>query len=129
MAIPDLTNLTLVQIITTLLFFAAIDTGFAYIVALTSGPFPGTFNAAYALDFLRTHVLKVGVPIALLALVGHGISVGGSELVPAIPACTLLATGSLGIYILATIASLRDTWGDKAVSPTPTAAVAPVQEQ
>lgn len=125
MELPDLTNLTLVQIISTLVFFAFIDTAFAYIVAISNKD----FNAAYALDFLRTHVLKVGVPILGLAVVGNGISIGGEELVPAIPACTVLAIGSLGIYIIATIASLRDTWSDKAVSPTPTAAVAPVQEQ
>lgn len=129
MELPDLTNLSLVQIVSTLVFFAAIDTVFAYIVALSTGPFPGTFNAAYALDFLRTHVLKIGVPILGLAIVGNGISIGGSELVPAVPACTLLATASLGLYILATVASLRDTWSDKAVTPTSTTAIAPVQEQ
>lgn len=125
MELPDLTNLSLVQIVSTLLFFAAVDTIFAFVVALTSGPFPGTFNAAYALDFLRTHVLKIGVPILGLAIVGNGID----GYVPAIPACTVMAIGALGLYILATVASLRDTWGDKAVTPTSTTAIAPVQEQ
>lgn len=120
MELPDLTSLSLVQIISTLLFFAAIDTVFAYVVAIANG----SFNAAYALDFLRTHVLKAGVPIALLALVGHGVE----GFVPAIPAANLVAIGSLGVYILATIASIKDTWSDKAVAPTPSTAVAPVVE-
>ncbi len=123
MELPDLQHLTLAQVIATLLFFAGIDTVFAYVVALTSGPFPGSFNAAYALDFLRTHIIKVGVPIALLAIVGTGVPQAG---IPAIPPAFAFALGSLGIYVLTVVASVRDTWADKAASPTATSAIAPV---
>ena len=85
----------------------------------------GNFNAAYALDFLRTHVLKVGVPIALLAVVGNGVPQAG---IPPVPFAALAATGSLAVYALATIASIKDTFDDKAPAPTPTTAVAPVVE-
>lgn len=121
MELPDFTNLPLVAVISSLLFFAFIDTVFAYIVAAANK----TFNAAYALDFLRTHILKVGAPIVLLALIGHGVAAVG---IPAIPPAGLLATGSLGIYALSVIMSVKDTWADKAIAPTPTTAIAPVVE-
>ena len=125
MELPDLQNLTLAQVIVTLLFFAAIDTGFAYIVALTAGPFPGNFNAAYALDFLTTHVIRKGVPIAVMAIIGTGVEPAG---IPAVPPAFAFAILSLGIYILSVIASVRDTWADKAAAPTATSAIPPVTE-
>lgn len=117
----DFTGLPLQAVIASLLFFAVIDTGAAYLVAVMNK----NFNAAYALDFLRTHVLKVGAPIALLAIIGHGVPQAG---VPPIPAAAAAATLSLGIYALATLASIKDTFGDKAVSPTPSTGIAPVTE-
>jgi hypothetical protein len=121
--VPDIdyTGLPLVAVISTLLFFAVIDTAVAYGVALMNG----NFNAAYALDFLRTHILKVGAPIALLAIVGHGVP---QAQIPPIPFAALAATGGLAIYALTTIASIRDSFEDKAVSPTATSAIAPVVE-
>jgi len=119
--IPDLTNLNLVQVISTLLFFAAIDTLAAYAVALINK----TFTAAYALDFLRTHILKVGVPITLFALAGNGIPGLG---IPPVPAASLVATGSLAVYAAVTLVSIKDTFADKAAPPTETTAVAPVTE-
>jgi len=117
----DFTGLPLTAVIATLLFFAVLDTAAAYVVALMNG----NFTAAYALDFLRTHVLKVGTPIALLAIIGEGVPQAG---IPPIPAAALAASGSLAIYALATIASIKDTFGDRAAAPTPTTAVAPVVE-
>jgi hypothetical protein len=121
MTLPDLTNLTLAQLIATLLFFATIDTVFAYIVAAANG----NFQAAYALDFLRTHVLKAGVPIALLAIIGTGVPQAG---IPAVPPAFAFAVASLGIYALTVIASVRDTWADKAQAPTATSAISPTVE-
>ena len=106
----DFTNLSLVGVVSTLLFFAVIDTAAAYLVALKDK----NFSAEYALDFLRTHVLKVGVPITLLAIIGHGVPALG---IPAIPSAGITATASLGVYALATIASIKDTWADEAVVP------------
>ena len=121
MELPDLSNLTLVQLISTLLFFAVIDTASAYVIAAVNG----NFQAAYALDFLRTHILKVGAPIVLLAVVGTGIPEIG---VPAIPAAFLAAVASLAIYVGVTIKSIMDSWADKAIAPTATVNVAPVVE-
>jgi len=117
----DFTGLGLQETIATLLFFAAVDTIAAYAVAVMNK----NFNAAYALDFLRTHVLKIGAPIALLAVIGHGVPQAG---IPPIPVAAIAATGSLLVYALATIASVKDTFGDHAVSPTPSTSVAPVTE-
>lgn len=120
MDLPDLTNLTIVELLATLLFFTFLDTAAAYVVAFMNG----NFTAAYALDFLRTHILKAGGPIALLAIVGHGIP----GFVPAIPAAGAFAVASLGVYILVTVASIKDTFGDKGIPPTPSTNVAPVVE-
>jgi hypothetical protein len=117
----DFTNLSLQAVISTLLFFAAIDTASAWVIALMGG----NFTAAYALDFLRTHILKIGTPIALLALVGHGIP---ALAIPAIPPAGLAATASLAVYALTTIVSIKDTFADKAVSPTSTTNISPVVE-
>lgn len=106
----DFTNLPLQGVIATLIFFAAIDTVAAYVTAVINK----TFDAAYALDFLTSHIAKIGVPIALLAIVGNGVHAVG---IPPVPFAGLAATGSLAIYALTTIASIRDTFGDKAVVP------------
>jgi hypothetical protein len=121
MEIPDLTNLPLTAVIATLIFFAAIDTLVAYGVAVMNG----NFVAAYALDFLRTHILKVGAPIVLMALIGHGFEAAG---IPAIPAAGVAASVSLGIYILTVLASVKDSWDDKAIPPTTTTNISPVVE-
>jgi hypothetical protein len=117
MTLPDLQNLTLVQVVSTLLFFAAIDTISAYAIAFANG----NFQTAYALDFLRTHVLKVGAPIVLLAVIGTGVPAAG-------PAAFGVSIGSLIVYIGVTIASIKDSWTDKAVAPTATVNVSPVVE-
>lgn len=121
MELPDLQSLTLVQVISTLLFFAFIDTASSMLIAASNG----NFSSAYALDFLRTHILKVGVPIVLLAIVGTGVPQAG---IPAIPAAFAAALASLLVYIGVTVASIKDSWDDKAVPPTPSANIAPVVE-
>jgi len=120
MELPDLTNLTLAQVISTLLFFAFIDTVSAFGIAIVNG----NFQAAYALDFLRTHIIKVAIPIVLLALVGHGVD----PFVPAIPAAFAASVGSLVLYIGVTLVSIKDSWGDQAIPPTTTTNIAPVSD-
>lgn len=121
MEIPDFTNLSLQAVIATLLFFAAIDTVSAWVIALMNG----NFTSAYALDFLRTHILKIGTPITLLAVVGHGIPALG---IPPVAPAGIAATAALAVYALTTIVSIKDTWGDKAISPTATTNISPVVE-
>ena len=121
MQLPDLSQLTLVQVISTLLFFAVIDTASAFAIAIANG----NFQTAYALDFLRTHILKVGAPIVLLAIIGTGVPAAG---IPAIPAAFAVSIASLIAYIGVTVVSIKDSWTDKAVAPTATVNVAPVVE-
>lgn len=106
----DFTNLPLQSVIATLLFFAVIDTACAYLVAVVNK----NFNFEYALDFLTSHIAKVAVPIALMAIVGHGIPAVG---IPAIPAAGIAAAASLAVYALTTIASIKGSFDDKAVVP------------
>ncbi len=120
MELPDFTNLPLIELVSTFLFFAALDTGVAYVVAITNG----NFTPAYALDFLRTHILKVGTPIVGLAIVEHGVS----GFVPAIPGAGLAAAAALAIYALTTIVSIKDSFADKAIPPTTTTNISPVTE-
>jgi hypothetical protein len=121
MEIPDFTNLNLTAVISTLLFFAAIDTASAWVIALMNG----NFTSAYALDFLRTHILKIGTPIALLAIVGHGVPPLG---VPAVAPAGIAATAALAVYALTTIVSIKDSFGDKAIAPTATTNISPIVE-
>lgn len=121
MELPDFTNLPLAGLVGTLLFFALIDTGFAYVMAIVNG----NFTSAYALDFLRTHVLKIGAPIFGLALVGHGVPALG---IPPIPPAGVAAGASLAVYALTTIVSIKDSFTDKAVPPTTTTNISPVVE-
>lgn len=118
MQLPDLSQLTLAQIVATFLFFAFLDTAAAVIVAVINH----NFVAAYLTDFLTSHVLKIGAPILGMALVGHGVP----GVVPAIPFATLAATAGLATYILATIASIKGTFEDKAIAPTTSTNVPPV---
>ncbi len=106
----DYTGIGLVATISTLLFIALIDTGFAWVVALANH----NFDAHYALDFLTSHVLKIGAPIAASALLGAGIPQLG---IPPIPMAAGFATVSLAAYAIMTLASIRDTNKDKAVVP------------
>lgn len=110
MTLPDLSALTLVQLVSVFIFFTAIDTGFAWITAAANG----TFDAAYALDFLRSHIATKGAPILGMAIIGAGIPQLG---IPSIPVAFAAAVAALGVYILQVIASVRGTAADKAVVP------------
>jgi len=102
----DFANLTLLQLVSTLLFFATVDTATTVALAIING----NFRPERALDYLRTHVLKVGTPILGLGVVGHGVPAFG---IPAIPGAGLAASVSLVVYAVATIASLRSSFEDK----------------
>lgn len=102
----DFTNLSLLQLGTALLLFAALDVFVTVVLAVTRRE----FSAEYLTDYLRTHILKVATPILGLGIVGHGISFGGDILVPAIPAAGIAASLSLAAYAIATIGSLRESF-------------------
>lgn len=111
MEIPDLTNLPLLALFSYLVIVAATDTVFNIVMAFVHG----NFSAAYVADFLRTHILLRVFIIGALGILGHGVPALG---VPAIPAVALAATGSLGAYIVETVASLVE--GLKETRPVPT---------
>lgn len=108
MQVPDLSALTLGQLISTFLFFTAVDTVYAWVIALVNK----TFSVDYALDFLRTHVALKGAPILGLAILGTGVPQVG---VPAIPLAFAAAVAALGVYIVQVLASVKGTTDDKAV--------------
>ena len=110
MTLPDLSNLTLIQLISVFLFFAAVDTLSSWGIAAMNG----NFDTAYAFDFVRTHLLKVGVPIILLAVIGTGVP---SANIPATPAAFAAALAMLVGYAGVTIKSVQESWADKAVVP------------
>jgi hypothetical protein len=121
MTLPDFSNLPLLGVISTFLFFAALDTIVAYVVAFTNG----NFTSAYALDYLRTHIIKIGTPILGLAIVGHGVE---ALSIPAIPPAGAAAAASLAVYALTTIVSIKDSFADKAIPPTVSTNISPVTE-
>lgn len=113
----DLTNLSLVQLGSTLLLFAALDTGVSVVLAVIRRE----FSFSYVLDFLRTHVLKVATPILALGVVGHGIE----GFVPAIPAASLAASASLAAYAAVTLSSIYQSFQDSSPTPQTTGGVTP----
>lgn len=121
MELPDFTNLPLLGVISTFLFFATLDT----IVAVVVSTVNDNFQSAYVLDYLRTHILKIGTPILGLAIVGHGIP---ALSIPAIPPAGAAAAASLAVYALTTIVSIKESFADKAIPPTPTTNISPVTE-
>jgi hypothetical protein len=112
----DLTGLTLVGIISLAILLAAVDTGFSIVAALARGVFSG----AYVLEYLRTHIAQRVFVITALATLGNGVPFLG---LPSLPACTLAAQVTLGLYLVETIASLRST--QQGTSKPPAEAVAP----
>ena len=105
----DITNLNLVQLASTLILFAALDTGVAVVLSVIRRE----FSFAYVLDFLRTHILKVATPILALGVVGHGIE----GFVPAIPAASLAASASLAAYAAVTLSSIYQSFKDSEPVP------------
>ena len=115
MELPDLNNLTLVQVFSTLALVAAFDVLGSIALAVMQGK----FSLGAVAVWLQSHVLRRTFPIFALAVVGHGITVGADVFVPAIPPAFALALAGLAAYILETVASLRDSFAD-ASRPTDT---------
>lgn len=113
MTLPDFSTLTLVQLVSVFLFFAAVDTGSAWALAAANG----NFSTSYAFDFVRTHLLKVGVPLLALGMIGTGVPAIG---IPAIPFAFAAAVAILVGYVGVTIKSVQESWADKAVPPPET---------
>lgn len=107
---PDLTNLPLIDVVGFALLLAAIDTIVAIIIALINK----TFDGNYVTNFLVSHILKIVTPIIGLAVLGHGFPAAG---IPAVPAAALAATAALGAYLVAVIASVTNSFADKAIPP------------
>ena len=109
----DLTAITLQQLIGLTVLVTAIDVLGGIALAVIHG----TFSLAYVAVWLQSHVLPRVFPIVALALIGHGFPADGS-IVPAIPFAFGLAVAGLTAYLLETIASLRDSFGNTAKAPT-----------
>lgn len=112
MELPDLTNLTLVQIGTYALLAAAADTIFNIVLAIVHQ----NFSAAYVADFIRSHLLLRVTGILLVASFGTGVPALG---VPPIPAATLAATGALAAYVAETVWSIIQGFKDTTPVPDP----------
>lgn len=112
MTLPDLTNLTLVQVFGLLGLIALCDVATAIVASITQGK----FSLGAVAVWLQSHTLKRAFPIFALAVIGHGIPALD---VPPIGPAYLVALAGLGAYILETVASIRDSLGD-ASRPTDT---------
>jgi len=110
--IPDLTNLTFLQLGTYLVFVAAADVIFNSVLAIVHRD----FSAAYFADFIRSHLLLRVTVILLVAAFGHGIPALG---VPGIPAVSFAASAALGAYIIETVWSIRGALKDTSPEPSP----------
>jgi len=110
LTIPDLTHLTLAQVIGGALFLAALDTVSTVLLAIANR----NFSSQYVTDFLTSHVLKIVAPIALLATAGHGLPAFG---VPEVPEAFAASVAALSAYGVKTIGSLYSSWQDKGAVP------------
>ena len=110
--IPDLTNLTFLQLGTYLVLIAAADVIFNTVLAIVHG----NFSAAYVADFIRTHLLLRVTAILLVAIFGHGIPAVG---IPNIPAVNLAATAALAAYLAETVWSIKGAFTDTKPVPEP----------
>jgi len=106
----NFSDLNLTAIGASLVLLGAIDTIGSVIIAVGAK----TFNGEYLMGFLISHVQRVWFPIFALGLIGVGIP---ALSIPAIPAASLAATGALAAYAVATIASLRGSFGDQSAVP------------
>jgi len=104
MQLPDLNNLTLIQVFSTLALVAAIDV----VAAIALSIVQGKFSLGAVAIWLQSHVLRRAFPIFALAVIGAGFG----DFVPAIPPAFALALAGLAAYILETVASLRDSFAD-----------------
>lgn len=110
---PDFAHLPLQSIVGLLVILGAIDTIGSIAIAIPSG----TFSGEYVTSFLASHVGKVWFPIFGLGLLGVGIPGFG---IPAIEAASIAAGASLLAYLVATIASLKNSFDDRSVVAVPT---------
>jgi hypothetical protein len=104
MTLPDLSNLTLVQVFATLAVIAAFDVLTAIVLSIVQNK----FSLGAVAVWLQSHVIKRAFPIFALAVIGHGIG----DVVVAIPPAFVLAIAGLGAYLLETVASIRDSFAD-----------------
>ncbi len=116
---PDLTDLTLTQIFGLLAIIAAFDV----IGSMGLSIVQGKFSLGAVAVWIQSHVLKRVLPIFTLAVLGHGLDIGTTNVVPPIDPAWALALAGLAAYVAETIASLRDSFGD-ATRPTDTSAQA-----
>jgi hypothetical protein len=105
---PDFTNLTIVQVVSLCLVVAAIDIIGSIALSITQQK----FSLGAVAIWIQSHVLARVFPILALAALGHGLTLGGTEFLPAIPFCFAAALAGLGAYVLETIASIRDSFQD-----------------
>lgn len=105
MTLPDLSNLTLVQVFALLGLVAAFDVLTAIVAAIVQGK----FSLGAVAVWLQSHVLKRAFPIFALATLGHGIPALD---VPPIGPAYIVALAGLGAYILETVASIRASLDD-----------------
>lgn len=113
MELPDLTNLTLLQLGTYLVLTAAADVIFNTVLAVVHG----NFSAAYVADFVRSHLMLRVTAILLVGAFGAGVPAFN---IPAIPAASLAAAAGLAAYIVETIGSIVEAVkGDTAPVPDP----------
>lgn len=106
----DLSQLSLTAILTYAVLLAAIDVAWNVVLSFVHR----NFSLAYVADFLTSHVLVRIVPIALLAIAGHGIPALG---VPELAIATLAAAAGLAAYALETIGSLKGALSDTKPAP------------
>ena len=101
----DLSNLTLAQAAVVLVIVTALEVASAYLLAVVHG----NFDLGVVAVWLQSHTIRRVFPIFALAVVGSGIPQLG---VPAIAPAYALALAALAAYVLETVASLRDSFGD-----------------
>ena len=98
---PDFANLTLLEVVSTLVLITAVDVVTAIVLAIIRGD----FSLAYVAVWLQSHTVKRAFPIFALGLVGVGVP----GIVPEIPLAFGAALAGLAAYAGETIKSLMDT--------------------
>lgn len=116
---PDLTNLTLTQVFGLLALIAAFDVVGSIGLSIVQGK----FSLGAVATWIQSHVLKRVLPIFTLAVLGHGLDIGTTNVIPPIDPAWALALAGLAAYVAETIASLRDSFSDasRPVDTSPTA--------
>jgi hypothetical protein len=105
MTLPDLNNLTLVQVFGLLALIAAFDVLGSIALAIVQGK----FSLGAVAIWLQSHTLRRAFPIFALAVIGKGVP---PLSIPEIAPAFAVAIAGLAAYILETVASLRDSFAD-----------------